>query len=89
MRPMNRLAEKTVFVGFKTACLLAICPTRRSLSLVKATTEGVVLDPSALTMTKGFPPSIVAITELVVPKSIPIALDIVDTSSFSHIQNIL
>jgi hypothetical protein len=39
--------------------------------LVKATTEGVVRDPSEFGMTTGSPPSMTAMTELVVPKSIP------------------
>src|SRR5437870_8317168 len=70
-RPMNRLIENTVFVGFVTACRLATWPTSRSPSLVKATTEGVVRPPSALGMTTGSPPSMTATTELVVPRSIP------------------
>jgi hypothetical protein len=40
--------------------------------LVKATTDGVVRAPSWLAMTVGWPASITATTELVVPKSIPI-----------------
>ena len=46
-------------------------PTSRSPSLVKATTEGVVLEPSAFSMTRGFLPSITLTQEFVVPKSIP------------------
>jgi len=38
---------------------------------VKATTEGVVRLPSAFSSTKGSPPSMTAMQELVVPKSIP------------------
>jgi len=38
---------------------------------VKATTEGVVLKPSAFSITFGFYPSITATHEFVVPKSIP------------------
>jgi hypothetical protein len=41
---------------------------------VKATTEGVVRDPSALGMIVAWPPSTAAITEFVVPRSIPTAL---------------
>ena len=44
---MKRLIEKIVLVGFVTACRLAICPTRRSPSFVKPTTDGVVRPPSA------------------------------------------
>jgi hypothetical protein len=43
---------------------------------VKATTEGVVLLPSLFTITVGFPPSMTATTEFVVPRSIPIAFAI-------------
>jgi hypothetical protein len=45
--------------------------------LVKATTEGVNRLPSSFIITFGSPPSITATTELVVPKSIPIALPMV------------
>src|ERR1700693_5167941 len=70
-RPMKRLIEYTVFSGLTAACLRARLPTRRSPDLVKATTDGVVREPSALGMTTGSPPSMTAMTELVVPKSIP------------------
>src|SRR5438132_2723095 len=68
---MNRFMEKIVFCGLVTACRLATCPTSRSPSFVKATTDGVVRPPSALGMTTGSPPSMTATTELVVPRSIP------------------
>ena len=55
---------------------LAICPTNRSPLSVKATTEGVVRVPSTFGMTLGSPPSIMATQELVVPRSMPITLDI-------------
>ena len=55
-------------------CLLASTPTSLSPSLVKATTEGVVLDPSAFSITLGILPSITATHELVVPRSIPITV---------------
>src|SRR5688572_27018314 len=74
LRPMNRLIEKIVFLGLVIACRFATCPTRRSPSFVKATTEGVVREPSALGMTTGSPPSITATTEFVVPRSIPMTL---------------
>ncbi len=73
---MNRLIEKIVFLGFVTACRLAGVPTRRCPSLVKATTDGVVRPPSALGMTVGSPPSITAMHEFVVPRSMPITLAI-------------
>src|ERR1700733_2541804 len=47
-------------------------PTKRLPSFVYATIEGVVLAPSLLGITFGWPPSMKATTELVVPKSIPI-----------------
>src|SRR5437667_12475562 len=71
LRPMKRLIEKTVFCGFVTACRFAAWPTSRSPLLVKATTEGVVRAPSEFSKTTGSPPSITAMQELVVPKSIP------------------
>src|SRR6476661_10786364 len=61
-------------LGFRIACRRASCPTRRSPLSVYATTDGVVRAPSALGMTRASPPSQTAITELVVPRSIPTAL---------------
>jgi hypothetical protein len=60
-----------VFSGFVTRCLLATCPTRISPLGVKATTEGVVLPPSSLGITVVLSPSMMAMQEFVVPKSIP------------------
>src|SRR6266487_3908727 len=71
LRPMRRLIEKTVFSGLVTACRFATWPTRRSPLLVIATTEGVSRDPSLFSRTVGSPPSMTAITELVVPRSMP------------------
>src|SRR6266508_951785 len=71
-----RLTERTVRSGLVTACRLATSPTSTSPVLDRATTEGVVRDPSALGMTVGSPPSSTATTELVVPRSIPTALAI-------------
>ena len=62
--------------GLVMAWRLATWPTMRSPSLEKATTEGVVRLPSALGMTTASPPSITATQELVVPRSIPMILDI-------------
>jgi len=50
---------------------LAASPTTRSPVLVKATTEGVVRLPSEFSRTTGSPPSIAAMQEFVVPKSMP------------------
>ncbi|GBC75784.1 hypothetical protein HRbin06_01106 [archaeon HR06] len=62
--------------GFTVACLLAGSPTKISPSFVKATTDGNIfpatVGPSALGITMGLPPSIMAAAELVVPRSIPI-----------------
>src|SRR4029077_7259021 len=71
LRPMKRLIDETVFSGLTAACRRASCPTSRSPDFVKATTDGVVREPSEFGMTTGSPPSITAMTELVVPKSIP------------------
>jgi hypothetical protein len=54
----------------------ATWPTNRSPLFVKATTDGVVRCPSWFAITVGWPASITATTELVVPKSIPMILPI-------------
>src|SRR5512132_463139 len=74
--PTCRLTERTVRSGLVTACRLATSPTSTSPVLERATTDGVVRAPSALGITVGSPPSRVATTELVVPRSIPTALAI-------------
>ena len=66
-----------VFSGFVTACLFAAWPTKVSSLSVNATIEGVVLAPSAFSITLALPPSITATQLLVVPKSIPITLPII------------
>ena len=68
---MKRLMEYTVLRGFVTAWRLAASPTTRSPVLVKATTDGVVRLPSEFSSTIGSPPSMAAMQEFVVPKSIP------------------
>src|SRR5687767_8760509 len=55
------------------ACPRANWPTRRSPFSVNATTDGVVRAPSALGTTDASPPSQAAMTEFVVPRSIPTA----------------
>src|SRR3954468_18911490 len=55
------------------ACRRAKWPTRRSPFSVNATTDGVVRAPSALGTTEASPPSQAAMTEFVVPRSIPTA----------------
>jgi hypothetical protein len=51
-------------------------PTKRSPVLAIATIDGVVRAPSLFSKTFGCPPSIIAVHELVVPKSIPKIFDI-------------
>ena len=75
--PICRLMDEMVRSGLVMAWRLAIWPTRRSPSLVKATTDGVVLAPSLLGMTTGSPPSMTATQELVVPRSMPMIFAIV------------
>src|SRR5689334_11835313 len=77
---MKRLIEKIVFSGFITAWRFATVPTRRSPESVKATTDGVVRPPSAFSSTVGSSPSITAMAELVVPRSIPIVFATFDSS---------
>src|SRR3954469_2335620 len=83
---MNRLADVIVPLGFRIACRRATWPTRRSPWSVKATTDGVVRAPSALGITVGCPPSTVAITELVVPRSIPTAFATVLILRVAHVS---
>ena len=71
---MYRLMLEIVRPELVAIWRLAAPPTRRSPSLVKATTLGVVRSPSALVMTTGLPPSTTATQELVVPRSMPITL---------------
>ena len=59
---------------------LAMWPTSRSPLRAKATTEGVVRAPSPLGMTTGSLPSITLTQQLVVPRSIPITLDMAGSS---------
>src|SRR3954468_2920911 len=71
--PMCRLTLRMVRSTFVTAWFLADWPTRTSPFLAKATTEGVVREPSEFAITVGSPPSRTVTTELVVPRSIPTA----------------
>src|SRR6266851_143080 len=61
-----------VLSGLVMAWRFASWPTRRSPLFVNATTDGVIRPPSAFGMIVGSPPSITAIAEFVVPRSIPI-----------------
>jgi hypothetical protein len=69
---ISLFVAKIVFSGFVTACRFAGVPTSFWPSAVKATTDGVVLYPSAFSITLGLNPSITVTQELVGPKSIPI-----------------
>ncbi len=71
---MWRLIDRNVRSGLVIAWRLATSPTSTSPAFEKATTDGVVREPSALGMTTGSPASSTATTELVVPRSIPTAL---------------
>src|ERR1700759_4922344 len=71
--PMWRFTERIVRSTFVTAWRLATSPTRTSPFLAKATTLGVVREPSEFSMTSGSPPDRTETTELVVPRSIPTA----------------
>jgi hypothetical protein len=71
--PMCRLTLRMVRSTLVTAWFFADCPTRTSPFLAKATTEGVVREPSEFAMTVGSPPSRTVTTELVVPRSMPTA----------------
>ena len=84
LRPMNRLMEKTVLVGLVMAWFLATRPTKLSPAFEKPTTEGVVRAPSALAITLGSPPSMMAMQELVVPRSIPNTLFVAMCLSHSY-----
>ena len=85
---MKRFTEKTVFCGFVTAWRFAAWPTSRSPVFENATTDGVVRAPSEFSNTTGSPPSITAMQEFVVPKSIPRILDITVETTFSRAMNV-
>ena len=74
---MDEIVRSTLVAAWR----FATAPTRRSLFLENATTDGVVLVPSAFVITTGSPPSMTATQLLVVPRSIPITLL---TGSFLH-----
>src|SRR5262245_36734237 len=53
---------------------------------VKATIDGVVRAPSRLAMTRGFPPSITAMQQFVVPRSMPMTLPISGLPSIARLR---
>src|SRR3954447_18961809 len=71
--PMWRFTERMVRSTFVTAWRFATSPTSTSPFLAKATTLGVVREPSEFAMTSGSPPLRTETTELVVPRSMPTA----------------
>src|SRR3954464_3430390 len=73
--PMWRLTDRIVRSGLVMAWRLATSPTRTSPALENATTHGGAREPSEVVATTGSPASRTATTELVVPRSIPTALD--------------
>src|ERR1700751_5841069 len=75
--PMWRFTERIVRSGLVMAWRLATSPTRTSPVFENATTDGVVREPSELGATTGSPASSTETTELVVPRSMPTALDMV------------
>ena len=70
-RPMNRLTEYTVSSGYMMARALAAFPTNNSPLRPNPTTEDVRSLLSRLSIILGSPFQIWAMTELVVPRSIP------------------
>ena len=71
--PMWRFTLRKVRSGLVMAWRLATSPTNTSPAFEKATTDGVVREPSEFGITTGSPASRTATTELVVPRSIPTA----------------
>src|SRR6476659_1679976 len=65
---------KMVFSGLVMLWRLAGWPTRTAPVSVTATIEGVVRAPSAFSITLALLPSMMPTHELVVPRSMPIAL---------------
>src|SRR5437867_4531115 len=72
-----------VFLELVTAWRLAASPTNRSPDFVKATTDGVTRRPSEFSSTTGSPPSMTAMHEFVVPRSMPITFAILDAPEFN------
>src|SRR5688572_3336815 len=62
-----------------------MCPTRRSPFFAKATTDGVVRNPSGVDTTVGSPSWMKAMHELVVPRSIPMTFDIIRLPGFETV----
>ena len=71
MRPMKRVALYIVFRGELSRNGSASSPTRSRPSFRNATTDGVVFLPNSFGMTSTLPLRITAITENVVPRSMP------------------
>ena len=69
--PHQAFAEKIVFVGLVTACRLAACADKALPALAKSDDRRGGRAPSEFSRTTGSPPSMTAMQEFVVPKSIP------------------
>src|SRR5262247_67789 len=78
--PIRRFTENTVFSGLVMAWRLATRPTSRSPFFAKPTMEGVVRMPSGFGMTTGWPPSMTATHEFVVPRSMPMTFPMCSSS---------
>ena len=70
---MRRLTESTVRSGAATAWLRARRPTMTAPASSTPTHEGRIASPSSSTI-EGFPPEMIATSELVVPRSIPMTV---------------
>jgi len=70
IRPViqGEIAGRIAFPGLGMACRLAIWPSKRSPVLVNATTGGVVQVPNWFAITVGWPASMTATAELLLPK---------------------
>ena len=85
--PISLFTDIMVLSELVTAWRFAVIPTTLSPSfLEKATTLGVVLDPSELGITTGFPASKVATQLFVVPKSIPITGPVIFVPPFDRLS---
>ena len=87
--PISRFVAYNVFLEFVTACRLAGMPTNRSPSAVNATTDGVVLAPSAFSRTLAVFPSMMATQEFVVPRSMPITLPLTPSEEYKRLDCVL
>ena len=69
--PISRLIDRTVRSGATAYWLRAWCPTTIAPDSSSPTHEGTIASSSAPTI-RGAPPTMIATSELVVPRSMPI-----------------